>query len=83
MPQCVTEMSTHGYDGYITLLKQMSTAGSFSLMVALPSSTNIVKNFSMFSFSYGTEITNNTVLDYFIETGITQHQTCIYTEALI
>lgn len=34
-----------------TLLRQMSTAGSFNLTVALPSSTNFVKNFSMLSFS--------------------------------
>lgn len=34
-----------------TLLRQMSIAGSFSRTVALPSSTNQVKNFSMFSFS--------------------------------
>lgn len=29
----------------------MSTAGSFNLTVAFPSSTNFVKNFSMLSFS--------------------------------
>lgn len=34
-----------------TLLRQTSTAGSFNLTVAFPSSTNQVKNFSMLSLS--------------------------------
>lgn len=42
--------------GCHTLLKQMSTAGSFNLTVALPSSTNHVKNFSMLSFSCNTTL---------------------------
>lgn len=41
-----------------TLLKQMSTAGSFNLTVALPSSTNQVKNFSILSLSCNRKLEN-------------------------
>ncbi len=54
-----------------TLLRQMSIAGSFSRTVALPSSTNQVKNFSMFSFSCRETHTDS-------RADHSSHETCLF-----
>lgn len=58
--------------GCRTLLKQMSTAGSFNLTVALPSATNQVKNFSMLSFSCERESLQMSVMEKYKSDSLSQ-----------